>query len=499
MVVGLPFLFRGAFYSEHGILGSDKKGVLLGVSYKHLVDAPHYMESYHTWHDVRETSKVHEVGDNAEFIIDYANEPNYNIISLGSSGSGKSQTCKAFIARASISYGVKFLIIDYNGEYVKFAKDTNSAIWKAGESFKINPFLLNGMSPEERASLAIESLVVCAKITPLQAGKVKSALLKHYKSGKEPTLLELWKELCSKKKPNDLIDQRFRSIQRVIGSEPREFWESILTRNNVVDLSSLNDSEKALAAHVILERIYELFNSNTELNNRLRLSIMVDEAWRVLQNATYEDQEYESLLSRIARQGRKYGFGIVIATQQLEDLPQTFINSSAIKVLHNYQDSNYLNSISNTFKLSTFESAYLNSAGIGEAIVLDSARKASEGRWWGDYVKVASLSNQEMQILSNHYSQFTPGVINEAQLPIEEYEMSVDDQEDDGDEDEEKPGKGNKAKQRVRNSRNDTKGGKHRLHESARGDKGLQAQLGKGDRNKREPYRLNKGKGHNRA
>jgi len=405
-------------------LQNIKEGVLLGIAYKHKIDVPHYLENNQTYKSMQMTKTVVDVGDYGPYVIDYLKEPNYNILNIGSSGFGKSVTSMSFAVRASLVYGIKFLIIDYNGEYEKFADKCNLTVWHAGKDFKINLFKLNGVDPETRASFISDSLVATAKLTPLQATKVKSAVMRYYKMKKIPRLLDVFIDL-SRDSKNELICQRLRAIQRVIGKEPKEFWDSLLSGNNIVNLSGLNETEKELAVHMILERIYELFNREQELNNKLRLLVIIDEAWRATHKSRYEEDEYEPLVSKIARQGRKYGFGIMLTTQQLDDAPGPFINSSAIKLIHNYQDSDTLNSISKLFKLSTFESTYIENAGIGELLIIDKGKKIAKSQWWNDYVKVLPIRDDEFAKLAALNQRYNPKVIEEPSMPIDAYELGT--------------------------------------------------------------------------
>ncbi|MDE1828177.1 MAG: hypothetical protein KGH65_03400 [Candidatus Micrarchaeota archaeon] len=109
------------------------------------------------------------------------------------------------------------------------------------------------------------------------------------------------------------------------------------------------------------------------------------------------------------------GFGVVISTQQLDDLPQVFANSSAVTMLHNYRDISIY--AKNAFNLNPFEIAYLRSAAQGEALVFDR-HLAQLGQWWPEYVKINPLTNEEKVRLAGMNSEYAPELINEAQQKI---------------------------------------------------------------------------------
>lgn len=190
---------------------------------------------------------------------------------------------RAFISRVSASDRIPFLVIDWYGENEVWAREANATLWKVPEHFKVNLFKLNGLSKESRASIAVDGLAVYAHLTALQSTKVKSALLKFYLDGKEPTLLELWEAPCGRHAgKGNVLNQRLRGIQRVIGSEPEGFWNSIFTGNNVVSMIGLNENEKALVAYSILQRLTELFDKEQWQGKGPRLMVVIDEAWQIL-------------------------------------------------------------------------------------------------------------------------------------------------------------------------------------------------------------------------
>jgi hypothetical protein len=350
--------------------GSPEDGVSLGMSYKHYIQLRHEVEK----EDIAlrgANSEAVLVGENQDYVLDYANEPNPHMIVVGGSGSGKTVTTKAFMTRASLKYGLHLLIIDWNGEYESFADQIGATVWHVPKELKINPFALRGASIADRASSIIDLMVFGAKLTPLQANNVRSEVLEFYARDIEPTLAEIDKVILDMRKDRsasdlwraqcDLIDQRFRSVQRVIGAEPEEFYKRMLSSNNVVSLAGLNDYEKALVSYAVLQRIYEEFNKKPELNNEVKLIIVLDEAWQILQSKIGEEN-MESLPSRIVRLGRKYGFGMLVSTQQIEDVPNTFINSSSIRVIHSYHGASIYGNTADIFGLGDFETAYLKTS-----------------------------------------------------------------------------------------------------------------------------------------
>ena len=357
------------------------------------------------------------VGSWGTHYVNYIAEPNPHVLMLGSTSSGKTTTLRSFVSRVSAADKIPFLIIDWHGENEGWAKEVNATLWKVPEHLKVNLFKLNGLSKETRASIAVEGLAVSAHLTALQSTKVKSALLKFYLSGKEPTLFELWEALCGRHAgKGNVLNQRLRGIQRVIGSEPEEFWSRIFTGNNVVSMIGLNENEKALVAYSILQRLTEFFDKEQWQGKGPRLMVVIDEAWQLLRKSHDYDSARESVAEKIVRLGRKYGIGIVISTQQIEDVPKVFLNSCSLMMIHQHRDASYFGR--DVLGLNRYEQAYMKNAAQGEMLLFDRGR-AQEGAWHSEYVKVEPLSNSEMQALSSDNVMHMPARIEEPEMPIE--------------------------------------------------------------------------------
>ena len=383
--------------------GPVKGSILLGRSFGHYAKA-----------EERESPMI--VGIDGKHYIDYLGQPNHHVLINGSTQSGKTQTLLAFLGRASIN-GLKFLMVDWHGENEEWAKSAGATIWKVPENFKINLFKLNGLSKESRASMAAESLIVAARLTALQSTRVKSALLGFYMEDNEPTVLDLWQALYSKDAgKTNVLNQRLRTIQRVIGYEPEEFWDSIFRRNNLISLAGLNESEKSLVVYAIMQRLTELFDRKPEMRKEPRLMVVLDEAWQFFKREREFDANRESSLEKVVRLGKKYGFGLVVSTQQIDDVPKVFINSCSLLMLHQQRELLYYGK--EILNLGRYGAAYLDSAAQGEMLLFDRGM-AQKGQWWPDYVKAEPLSEKERACISSRYPAFVPARIYEPEMPIE--------------------------------------------------------------------------------
>ena len=93
------------------------------------------------------------------------------------------------------------------------------------------------------------------------------------------------------------------------------------------DIKALNRDEQKLFVSILAE---DIFLKVKELGETKlpREFIVIDEASIFLQNA---DDEY--ILNIIAREARKFGLGLILATQSLEHIPDDIIESTASKII----------------------------------------------------------------------------------------------------------------------------------------------------------------------
>lgn len=362
--------------------GDKCKGILAGTEYPRLTEQYANVDA----RPMRGTNIIGISGSNGQYYINYGSEPNPHVLVIGSSSSGKTSTIKSFMCRNYLNYGTRFLMIDWNGDNEEWAKQCGATLWKVPENFKINMFKLNGMNHEQRASMVEDALLIAGRMTMLQATKVKNMALRHYMNGSEPTLDGILGALARERR-NSLIVYRLSAIWRVVGEEPDLFWKSIFQNNTVISLAGLNESEKAVVAYFVLQRICELFEKE-EPGAREKLLVVVDEAWQLL-NSSSRLHLNESLAEKVIRVGRRYGFGIMASTQQLGDVPESFINSSSLIFMHNYRQLQQTH-----LTLNRFDLAYMESAGQGECLVFDRLR-SQNGQPYPDYIKIRQLQEQE--------------------------------------------------------------------------------------------------------
>lgn len=99
-----------------------------------------------------------------------------------------------------------------------------------------------------------------------------------------------------------------------------------------VDLSNIADSSAAgLLGRDILIYISKMM-SRSKLNEKISWVIVIDEAWKLA--------EYEKVLGRLFREGRKFGFSIIVATQLMKDVNNEILANAACSFVFRVLGSN---------------------------------------------------------------------------------------------------------------------------------------------------------------
>ncbi len=98
-----------------------------------------------------------------------------------------------------------------------------------------------------------------------------------------------------------------------------------------VDLSTLkSDTERKCTAARLLDTIIDSMH-NMHLEKELKHIIVLDEAWRFIESA--------GDIGALFREGRKYGIGIITATQLTSDVNKEVLSNAACAVLFRLQNS----------------------------------------------------------------------------------------------------------------------------------------------------------------
>jgi Predicted ATPase len=308
-----------------------------------------------------------------DYCVDLSNSKNYNISVSGSSGSGKS----TLLSKISLSLGVSVILIDLHGEH-----DVPGLSSVSGEKVAINPLSLMGFSPRERA-LEVSSMVKSLfSLGPLQSMVLTELIMEAYEekgiteedtqswSLSPPTFRDVLRLAMAKR---DTTESSLLPYLTFLSSWPFNAQganlEQLLSLDSTIDLSKLpSDEIRYIVVETMLRSLIAMVYRRGQ--SPLWKVVIIDEAPFLLSK-----ESGAQLLRRISAEGRKFGVGLVLASQTLRDLKPLLTNSSNVFVFNTVEpeDLSYAAQLLSVGRRNVEEwlRSYLPRLGRGEALAYD--------------------------------------------------------------------------------------------------------------------------------
>lgn len=312
---------------------------------------------------------------------------NPHLCVVGISGSGKSYFVKTFITRASLVLGASALILDWAGEYAEWVLLAGGRVVDFGES-GVNLLGLGGASPHNRASQVLEALQILTDISsfPKQLRLTEEAIEQAYlqkgfalqkespgSSKKKPPTLENVLAILKRKSrggADSEAAEAARRIRNLLLSSGKSFCaqsistESLLSGLVCVDLHSLpTESLRSLAGLAILQFVKERMRRQAHAQGpKPRLFVVVDEAWKIASDG-------RSDVVSIVREGRKYGFGLVVASQNPTDVHKAIFSSAGTVLCFRLTLSSEREYVRSSLSYSGFLERQSHFLSVGQALV----------------------------------------------------------------------------------------------------------------------------------
>lgn len=103
----------------------------------------------------------------------------------------------------------------------------------------------------------------------------------------------------------------------------------------IIDSSKLSDYEELLVGSIILEKLFFKYKQykTDELKNKAVISVIIEEAPRVLGNEAIENRGRNDIYGTIAREGRKFQIGLIAITQLSSLIPKTILANMNTKII----------------------------------------------------------------------------------------------------------------------------------------------------------------------
>lgn len=256
---------------------------------------------------------------------------NPHICVVGISGSGKSYFLKSFLTRCRLIWGTNALILDWAGEYGTWVRQAGGSVVSLGKECGINILPCPLEKRQERKKQLLDALEILTDLGkyPAQRMLCSSAIDFAYSKGK-PSLLLVYKYLLKKCKGGnaDALQAAYRIGELIVAggglfSPKRNITLDELTSGLVcLDLHSLpSEQARSLAALFTLSFIKEQMRSQKYGEGGINLWVVADEAWKIA-------QDERSDLINIVREGRKYSFGLIVASQNPTDVHSTIFSNA---------------------------------------------------------------------------------------------------------------------------------------------------------------------------
>lgn len=313
---------------------------------------------------------------------------NPHLCVVGITGSGKSYFIKAFITRASIILGASAVILDWAGEYSDWVKAAGGKVILLGKE-GISLLDPSGSTPHNRIQQVLAALELLAGLpaNSHQSRITEEALEEAYlRKGfplnspsqahkKPPTLkdvLSILEKKAKKKSYSFSQEASFaaRRIKNLLLSSGNSFCTATFSLDLLfsglvcVDLHSLPSEDlRSIAGLAILQFLKEKMRKSGYLSNPLpRLFVVVDEAWKIASDGNSE-------VATIVREGRKYGFSLIVASQNPTDIHKSIFSSAGTVMCFRLTLASERDYVRSSLSYSGFFESQSHFLAVGQALV----------------------------------------------------------------------------------------------------------------------------------
>jgi hypothetical protein len=271
---------------------------------------------------------------------------------LGASGSGKTETLKVLtdgVRRANIPV----LIFDFHGDVKVDGVRSEILSHSPASRIGLNPLELDSSDTEHgpyvQRQVIKELITGAVRLGHRQSSALSKALQDAYRRAgisdedpstwqREPPDFKLvdkifreWLEDDSQSVSHSSIEGCRAALQEIFehplfSRQPRLPLSTILQKCTRLDLSSLTDSVRLIVTDTLLRKIFRALRAQGPIpvqpagdHERFRLFVVIDEAKILSLGASDRDRDRSgSILNTLITEARKFGLGMILATQMAE-------------------------------------------------------------------------------------------------------------------------------------------------------------------------------------
>lgn len=319
---------------------------------------------------------------------------NPHVAIVGITGSGKSYLTKTFLTRANLVMKTNAIILDWVGEYKDWVNQVNGKVIKLGGEDGLNLMDLGGMTPINRTKQIMDSLEILTDIKShaLQKRFTEQAITETYKPNKSNkktvTLHDVIKQLKTIKK-SQKTEQKKDAVEDCIirltkyTVKGNDYFSKKSTLNFdklinsglvCIDLHQLPSEQlRSLAGLTILQFIKEKMRTQKlQTNDKdIKLIVVVDEAWKIA-------NDEKSDVITIVREGRKYNFSLIVASQNPTDVHKTIFSNVGTVFVMRLLFKEFKNYVRSSLNYNDFIARNIDSFGVGQCAVYQAYRKHTE-------------------------------------------------------------------------------------------------------------------------
>lgn len=160
----------------------------------------------------------------------------------------------------------------------------------------------------------------------------KSIIMRLYFAEKIDMVIIDWNSEYAK-----MVESLGGEVIRLCNDDERAHPEKLFGGVKSIDLSAIgSDAGKVNAAQGIINRILSCM-AGFRATNKVKRLLVIDEAWKLLRTGNQ--------IERLFREGRKFGFGVLVATQLVGDIDNGVLSNAATSFIFRLQGSDNLSGL----------------------------------------------------------------------------------------------------------------------------------------------------------